>query len=187
MEARALNGLLARARFALANPNWLLLAGSLLLLLAATGHLLLLPGRETAIEAGEGRLAALERSTRRLQIERQTAPEQGQPHLLERFPDASRLPGEVGRLLNLAESGGLQFSAAEYRLVAGKEKLLDRYVVSLPLQGGYSEIRQFLLGLRDEFPNLAIEDVSLRRDTIGASEVEVQLRLVIFIRRVDVL
>lgn len=178
--------LLARVRFALANPNWLLLAGSLLALLAATTHLLLLPGRDAAIEAGERRLAQLERNTRRLQIERQSVPEQRRPHLLERFPDDSRLPREVGRLLNLAESGGLQFSAGEYRLVAGKEKLLDRYVVSLPVLGGYGEIRQFLQNVRDEFPNLAIEDVSLRRDSIGASEVEAQLRLVIFIRRLEV-
>ncbi len=187
MEASALNTLLARARFALVNPNWLLLAGSLLVLLAATTHLLLLPGREAAIAAGERRLAQLERNTRRLQIEHQSAPEQGRPQLLQRFPDESRLPGELGRLLNLAESGGLQFSAGEYRLVAGKEKLLDRYVVSLPVLGDYREIRQFLLTLRDEFPNLAIEDVSLRRDSIGAGEIEAQLRLVIFIRRAEVL
>ena len=182
-----MNTLLARARFALANPNWLLLTGGLLVLLAAVIHLLLLPGREAAIEAGERRLAQLERNTRRLQIERQSTPEVGRPQLLDRFPVASRLPGELGKLLDLAEQDGLQFSGGEYRLVAGKEKLLDRYVVSLPVRGDYQEIRRFLMTLRDEFPALAIEDVSLRRDKIGSSEIDAQLRLVLFIRRDGVL
>ena len=100
---------------------------------------------------------------------------------------ASRLPGELGKLLDLAEQDGLQFSGGEYRLVAGKEKLLDRYVVSLPVRGDYQEVRRFLMTLRDEFPALAIEDVSLRRDKIGSSEIDAQLRLVLFIRRDGVL
>lgn len=179
-----MNSLLARARFALANPNWLLLAGGLCVLLAAIAHLLLLPGREAAIEAGERRLAQLERATRRLQIEQQSAPEPERPQLLARFPEASHLPGELGRLLDLAGQGGLRFSGGEYRLVAGKEKLVDSYVVSLPVHGDYREIRRFLVALRREFPTLAIEDVSLRRDNIGAGEIEAQLRLVIFTRRV---
>ena len=77
----------------------------------------------------------------------------------------------------------LQFSGGEYRLFAGKEKLVDRYVVSLPVRGDYREIRQFLVALRSEFPTLAIEDVSLRRDNIGASDIEAQLRLILFTRR----
>lgn len=183
MESLVVNTLLARARFALANPNWLLLAGGLLVLLAAIAHLLLLPGREAAIEAGERRLAQLERSTSRLQIERQSTSAPGRPQLLDRFPEAGHLPGELGRLLDLAEQGGLQFNGGEYRLVAGKEKLVDRYVVSLPVRGDYREIRQFLVALRGEFPTLAIEDVSLRRDNIGASDIEAQLRLILFTRR----
>lgn len=178
-----MNILLARLRFALANPNWLLLAGGILVLLAAFAHLLLLPGREAAIEAGERRLVQLERNTRRLQIERRSAPVSGRPQLLDRFPANSHLPSELGRLLDMAEQGGLQFTGGEYRLVAGKEKLVDRYVVSLPVRGDYREIRRFLIDLRREFPALAIEDVSLRRDKIGSSEIDAQLRLVLFTRR----
>lgn len=178
-----MNTLLARTRFALANPNWLLLIGGLLVLLAAAIHLLLLPGREAAIEAGERRLAQLERNTRRLQFERQSILETGRPQLLARFPEASRLPRELSKLLDLAEQGGLQFAGGEYRLVVGKEKLLDRYVVSLPVRGDYREIRRFLVTSRDQFPALAIEDVSLRRDKIGSGEIDAQLRLVLFSRR----
>lgn len=183
MAASPLNRLLARARFALANPDWLLLAGSLLVLLAALTQLLVLPAREAAVVAGERHLAQLERSTRRLQISRQSPAEQGSPHWLERFPGEAGLPGELGRLLGLAEDGGLQLSTGEYRLLAGQEKLLDRYVVSLPVRGDYRQIRRFLEALRSEFPGLAIEDVSLRRDSIGAAEIEGQLRLAIFVRR----
>lgn len=185
MESLPLNTLWARVRFALANPNWLLLLAGLLVLLAAVLHMLLLPGREAAIEAGERRLAQLERSTRRLQVERQSEPAQRRSELIDRFFDDSRLSGEVGRLFAVAETVGLQLSAGEYRWVPGKEKLLDRYVINLPLQGSYGDIRQFLIRLREDFPNLAIEDVSLRRDNIGIAEMAAQLRLVLFVRRAD--
>ncbi|MBS1130185.1 MAG: hypothetical protein H6R16_1187 [Proteobacteria bacterium] len=180
-----MNTWLARGRFALAYPQWLPLAGGLLVLIAAGLHLILLPGRETRIEAGERQLQQTERAGRRARIDRQLAqatPEQARLSLLERFPDEARLHAELGRLLELADQKGLQLSAGEYRLLAGKDKLFDRYVLNLPVQGSYRDLRAYLTTIRSEFPALAIEDVTLRRENIGASAIDAQLRLVIFFR-----
>ena len=186
MVNRLVNTWLARARFALANPSWLPLAGGLLVLVAAGLQLVVLPGREAAIAAGEQRLQQLERANRRIQIDRQLAqasPEQKRLSLLERFADEDQLHVELGRLLELADQKGLQLSAGEYRLLAGKDKLFDRYVLNLPVQGSYRDLRRYLSSLRSEFPALAIEDITLRRENIEASALDAQLRLVIFARR----
>lgn len=177
---------LARPRFALANPDWLLVAGALLALGAVVLHLFVLPARAAAIEAAEARLAESERDNRRAQIDRrlaQATPELARLGQIEGFSDETRLHGDLGRLLELAAEGGLKLTTGDYRLLAGKEKLFDRYVLTLPVQGGYHELRRYLAALRAEFPAIAIEDVSLRRDNIGAGQVDAQLRLVIFSRR----
>ena len=69
-------------------------------------------------------------------------------------------------------------------MVKGKEDaLFDRYILNLPAKGTYSAIRGYLLSVRRGFPSLAIEDVSVRRESIGSAELEVQLRFVLFSRR----
>lgn len=189
MVQRHLNAGLARARFALANPAWLLLASGLLVLIAGSLQLVVLPARQTAIEAAERQLSQIERASRRARIDQQLAPAspgRSRLALLEQFSDNARLHTQLGRLLELADASGLALAAGEYRLIAGKDKLFDRYVLNLPVQGGYRELRRYLATVRAEFPALAIEDISLRRENIGASRIDAQLRLVIFVRNQEV-
>jgi hypothetical protein len=190
MDQRFLSASLARLRFALANLQVLPLIALLLVAAAALAQLFLLPAREAAIEEAEQRLASLERSTRRAMIERQsdrqsdyTSPEATRQRLLDRFPSEDQLNSELGRLIELATQQGLQVPSGDYRLIPGKDGLFDRYVLNLPVKGNYQTIRRFLTAVRSEFPDLAVEDITLRRDNIGNAEVETQFRFVLFGRR----
>ena len=44
-------------------------------------------------------------------------------------------------------------------------------------------IRRYVATVRQAFPDLAVEDISLRRENIGSTEVEAQLRFILFGRR----
>ena len=94
-----------------------------------------------------------------------------------------QLNSELGRLIELATQQGLQLPSGDYRLLPGKDGLFDRYVLNLPVKGSYQTIRRFLTAVRSEFPDLAVEDITLRRDNIGNTEVEAQFRFVLFGRR----
>jgi hypothetical protein len=186
MADRFLKLLLARLRFAAANLPVLPLIAFLLVVAAAVTHLFVLPGREAAIEESGQRLVSLERSARRAAMERQTervTPEDTRQRLLDRFPTEEQLNAELGRLLELASKEGLQVPSGDYRLVPGKDGLFDRYVLNLPVKGGYQSIRHYVATVRQEFPDLAVEDISLRRENIGAGQVEAQLRFILFGRR----
>lgn len=181
-----MNPWLARLRFVIAHPNWPLLISSALILVVLATQLIILPNTDDAIEKAERQLAKQERDYRRQQIERQQAratPEEARQSLLDRFPDDSRLHGELGRLIELAKEQDLQLSSGDYRLLADKDKLFDRYVLNLPVQGSYRNIRSYLGAARSEFPTLAIEDIAMSRDNIGTETLNAQLRLVIFSRR----
>lgn len=178
--------LLARLRFAVSNLAALPLLALLLVLAAALVHLVVLPGREAAIEAAENRLSSLERSTRRAAIERQServTPDETRQRLLDRFPGEDQLNAELGRLLELAGKEGLQVPSGDYRLLPGKDGLFDRYVLNLPVKGSYQTIRRYVAAVRKEFPDLAVDDISLHRESIDSPEVEAQLRFILFGRR----
>lgn len=186
MADRFLNPLLARLRFAAANLQLLPLLAFLLVVVAACVHLFLLPGREAAIEESERRLAVLERSARRTAIERQNvqvSPADTRERLLGRFPGEEQLNAELGRLLEIAATEGLQVASGDYRMTPGKDGVFDRYVVNLPLKGNYLKVRSYVTAVRREFPDLAVDDISLRRENIGSSEVEAQLRFILFGRK----
>lgn len=176
----------ARLAFALATLPVLPLIAFLLAIAVAMAHLLLLPAREAAIEDAERRLAGLERNARRALIEKQAeqvSPEDTRQRLLQRFPGEEELNAELGRLIALAAEQGLQVPSGDYRLMPGKDGLFDRYVLNLPVTGSYRTIRAYLAAVRNEFPDLAIDDVSLRRESVANAEVEAQLRFILFGRR----
>lgn len=185
MVDRLLNLLLARLRYALANLPVLPLIALLLVLAATVTQLFRLPAHEAAIEEAERRAAALERSTRRAALERQAdrvSPDDTRQRLLERFPDEKQLNAELGRIIEMAGEEGLRVPTGEYRLIPGKDGLFDRYVLSLPVKGSYAVIRRYVASVRKQFPDIAVEDIGLRRENIGTAELEAQLRFVIFRR-----
>lgn len=186
MADRFLKHLLARLRFAAANLPALPLITFLLVVATVLAQLFLLPGREAAIDDNERRLARLERDARRATIERQSvrvSPEDTRLRLLERFPTEAQLNAELGRLLEMATKEGLLLPSGDYRLMPGKDGLFDRYVLNLPVKGSYRTIRRYVAAVRSEFPDLAVDDITLRRENIGSGEVEAQLRFVLFGRR----
>lgn len=186
MDNRFLTALHARLRFAAANPQPLPLLAGLLVLAAIGAQLFVLPGMERADEADQIEIPRLERQIRRASIVRQetvASPVDTRERVLGHFPFENELNEQLGRLLDLANSEGLQIPTGDYRLAKGKEDaLFDRYVLNLPVKGAYAKVRSYLLRVRKTFPGLAIEDVTLRRDTIGSGEVEAQLRFVLFCR-----
>jgi hypothetical protein len=186
MVDRFLKALLPRLRFALANLQLLPLLAFGLVVAAAIVQLFVLPARERAIDDAERRLAMLERNARRTLVERQVehvSPEDTRQRLLDHFATESELNEELGRIIEIAGKQGVKVPGGDYRLIPGKDGLFDRYVLNLPVKGGYQEIRRYVATVRSEFPALAVDDITLRRENIGATEVEAQLRFVLFGRR----
>lgn len=176
----------ARLRFAAANLQPLPLAAFVLTLGAAATQLFVLPGREAAIAAAEQRLTVLERNSRREALARQretVSPAQTRQRLFGRFPTEVQRNATLARLLEIARNQGLQVPTGDYRLTASKDGPLDRYVLNLPVKGGYLPIRRTVASMRGEFADLAVDEIALRREHIGAGEVDAQLRFVLFGRK----
>ena len=113
----------------------------------------------------------------------QTTPEDTRQRLLDRFPMQEQLNAELGGLIELATTEGLQVPSGDYRLMPGKDGLFDRYVLNLPVKGSYRSIRRYVQAVRKAYPDLAVDDISLRRESIGSAEVDAQIRFILFGRK----
>lgn len=186
MAGRLMHETLTKLRFAAANAPLLPVLALLLVLAATAVHLLLLPARERAIADTEQRATTLEREARRATLERKSqanTPEDTREALLQPFPGEAQLNAQLGRLIELAGENGVQLPGGDYRLVRSKAGLFDRYVLNLPVTGGYRAIRAFVQAARTEFPALAVEDMAFSRESIDHADVAGQLRFVIYSRR----
>lgn len=92
------------------------------------------------------------------------------------------IPVVVGSLLTLAESTGLVIAKGEYRPQVDATAGLLRYRITLPVRGAAAQVLPYVQRALEQEPALALESLRIKRDSSGASEVEAELRWVLFAR-----
>jgi len=86
------------------------------------------------------------------------------------------------RILYEADGIGLQFVRAEFSEVKHTETTLTQHLIKLPVRGNYVQIRQFLNGLLNTQPALALTEFKVRRDDVFTDLVEANLVLTLYLR-----
>jgi hypothetical protein len=97
------------------------------------------------------------------------------------LPRVEQLPVIVGTLLGGAQAAGLELQTGSYRLVPGKGGGPTRYEIALPVHGSYPGIRKFIESSLAAVPTLALDGLSLERPDVASSNVEVEVRFVVFV------
>jgi hypothetical protein len=98
------------------------------------------------------------------------------------LPSAADALPQVMRLSDLAESQGLKLRSGDYRLHRDRDAGVSAYQMHYPVTGSYTALRRFINQALEEFPALALEEVLIRRNTIGADLVEAKLRFTLYLR-----
>jgi hypothetical protein len=99
----------------------------------------------------------------------------GQPALAPAAAAALR------RMFDAADRAGLELDRGEYRLTEVKDAHLRRYQLSLPVSGGYPEIRAFVAQALNADPALALAAIQLRRDRIESPDLEAMLNFTLYL------
>jgi hypothetical protein len=88
---------------------------------------------------------------------------------------------QVKTLFALAAKTGLVLSQGEYKAAFEQNGRFHTYQVNLPVKGSYAAIWQFgMLALR-AIPFASLDEISFRRDSIGAPLVEARVRLTLYL------
>ena len=88
---------------------------------------------------------------------------------------------QVKTLFALAAKSGLVLSQGEYKAAAEQNGRFHTYQVSLPVKGSYAAIWQFAMQALRAIPFASVDEISFRRDSIGAQAVEARLRLTLYL------
>lgn len=126
----------------------------------------------------------------RLAAAPEPAPQLSPPPLLEqRYQAFQRLLGEpqdlnhrVAGTFALAEQQGITLAQGEYKMSADSGAHLLSYQLTLPLRASYPQLRRLVDTLLQAHPNLALADISFKRESISAATPEANLRLVLFLK-----
>jgi hypothetical protein len=97
------------------------------------------------------------------------------------FPPVETLSDQLEQLYALAHGAKLELRQAEYRFEArGSE--LTAYRITLPVRGGYAQVRDFLSAVLAEMPITSVDALRFERKKASESQLEAQLRLTIHFR-----
>ena len=177
---------LLRARLLLVKLGWPGWLGVALILVWAIATLFWLPRQEAqAIELQESS-RSLRRDINRLVAEApgRRSPEARLQALRSALPERAELPRLLDRLQEVAGNAGVTLNSAEYPVESSQaDGLFAGIAVVYPVKADFRRLRRLLVEIRSQMPMVAIEDIQVKRDNLGTTEVEARLRLRIYLRR----
>ncbi|MES3020091.1 MAG: hypothetical protein V4857_00760 [Pseudomonadota bacterium] len=177
--AAMLPTLMLRARLALAALGPVACAAALLCVLALATLAWLLPQRALQAQRQE---VALAQAT--LPAPAPAAPPAADANLAAFYAalgakrDAEQ---QVRTLFGLAAKNGLALGQGEYKDLYDPAARLYAYQVTLPLNGSYAALWQFSLMALGAMPNASLDEISFKRESIGAPVVQARVRLTLYL------
>lgn len=99
-----------------------------------------------------------------------------------RFPPLSALPDSLRRLNEHGAAHGIRVQRTDYGSTAVAGTPLTLVSLTIPVQADAEALYVWLGALLREMPEIALESVSLKRDTSDAATVEADIRLQLYLR-----
>jgi hypothetical protein len=180
---RALNSpILLRLRLALAALGPVVCGAAVLCLAGALALAWLLPeralqGRRQAVALG---LATLPQAVA-IPVAAPASPNENLALFYDTLGERRYAEQQVKTLFALAAKSGLVLSQGEYKSAVERNGRFHTYQVNLPVKGSYGAIWQFALQALRAIPFASLDEISFRRDTIGAPAVEARLRMTLYL------
>lgn len=101
------------------------------------------------------------------------------------FPGFNRIDELVARIYAVAKHQHISLANGQYKLAEDASGKLYRYQITLPLDASQIQISRFLAEILAEIPALSLDDISLKRETIGTPTVNARLRLTLFLGKTE--
>ena len=97
------------------------------------------------------------------------------------FPPAQSSPDWLGKIHAAAKAKGLVLQSGEYKLERSADSRLARYQIVLPVTGSYAQLRGFVGQVLADVPAAALEEITLRRESVASPRLEARIRLTLYL------
>jgi hypothetical protein len=98
------------------------------------------------------------------------------------FPLEKTSPHWLGLMVEIADKKGLALNRGEYAVIKDSVGQLRRFKITLPVQGSYPQIRQYLAALIEAVPSMSLENVQFERKDINDIDLQAKIKLVLYLR-----
>ncbi|TFW71619.1 hypothetical protein C3Y98_05880 [Methylotenera oryzisoli] len=98
------------------------------------------------------------------------------------LPQKNEANNKITEILHAATSAGIVTNKVEYSSQSLSATLI-KYQISLPVQGSYVQIRQFINAVLNNLPTVALNDISMKRENIGSDLIEANIKFTIYLRK----
>lgn len=94
------------------------------------------------------------------------------------FERDEHLTDRLARVHAIATRLGLEIKRADYRLDSQPGRRLDRYLMTVPVQGSYPATRAFVSAVLRDLPTVSLEQVQFQRKDVAEGSVDAQISFV---------
>ncbi len=174
---------LPAGRFAAAQVGWPGWVGAFALVAGLLGLTVVAPQLRTANAESTAAIETLRHRIARLQDPR-TAQASRDPvgSFVASLPPSSAVADFVAAIQRRAEESAVQIDRTEYRVQPILGQAAQRYRLSFPANADYPHLRAWLEALLHDYPNLTLDELSLRRAVDGGEELEAHVAVSFLVR-----
>lgn len=178
---------LGEFKFWIARMGWGVITGFSLLILSAFGYVFGVLGAERELDKLQKNVEVLGREVNARQGEMAGyGASVRSVHGTVHFPAPEERETMLLRVVELARQMGLITDSGTYQEIRSGTavrplgKKLVKYQLSIPLQGSYPAIRDWLSAVMNELPTIAVEELTMRRENGDAPVVIAQIRFAFY-------
>lgn len=100
---------------------------------------------------------------------------------VDSLPGRNEVPQIMGSVVAVAATAGIELERGSYEYVNPDEGAIARYRMTLPINGSYPQVRQFIENLLATVPAIALDNMRIERDTISDEVIAADLRFTVLL------
>lgn len=98
------------------------------------------------------------------------------------LPRRADIPDLMERIFKIAFENNLLIENGDFKYIKNQDAAFSRYIIILPTQGKYAELRKFMSRVLQEIPSLSLDNISFNREDVKNPEVAAELYLTLYLR-----
>jgi hypothetical protein len=99
------------------------------------------------------------------------------------FPPREQIGAALDDFSRLAVQNQLTLPSGDYKFTESKNLRLARYEIHFPVRGSYAQVYSLIAAALNAMPNLALDEIAIKRESRLAGEIEAQLRFSLYLRQ----
>lgn len=154
----------------------------LTLVMGAFAYLLLIQPMIEQSRSLREEVAKLRATTRPAMTKATLSPVDELGGFYEFFPQSERMPDLFDRMYRAASDQEVLLDRGDYQLSSERDVKLVRYDITLPVKGGYLQVRKFVAQALNDIPSLSLESIVFNRQRINEQQLDVQIKFALYLK-----